>query len=105
MPLFSPDDAQALASEVTACDREVALDGLDAAAAIAACADALTEAGAAGLKRIWLRFAPAGPQTGETLFLPVGRFLKSELAAGRIRRAVPAQAGGWIVRLAPDGAD
>ncbi len=102
MPIFDPDDARALTTENLAVDGEVDLRGLAAGAALDKLAAALGVHRAVGRGRILVRFEPARPGGGETLFQPVGRFLRTEIAAGRAIRAMPTADGLWIVRLHDD---
>jgi hypothetical protein len=50
--------------------------------------------------RLLFSFPPPVPGAGETLFQPVGRRLRDAIKSGQAVRAMPAQGGGWIVRLA-----
>ncbi len=102
MPILDPDDARALTTENLVVDAEVDLSGLAAGAALDWLAAALGAHRAVGRGRVLVRFEPARPGGGETLFQPVGRFLRAEIAAGRAIRAMPTAEGMWIVRLHED---
>lgn len=100
MPFFDPADADSLASENLAVDAKIDLDGLSADAAVMKVDEALASSPVADREtRLWFWFAPASPTSGETLFLPVGRRLRDAVRNGIAVRAMPAQKGGWIVRL------
>lgn len=99
MPFFDPDDAKALTTENLAVDGEIDLAGLAAAPALEKLAALLAVHRSLARTRILVKFTPAAPGGGETLFQPVGRFLRSEIAAGRAVRAMPTKDGQWIVRL------
>lgn len=49
-------------------------------------------------KKIWFYFGLADG-TRPTLFAPIGKLLRNRLKEGKIIRAMPAQNGGWIIRL------
>jgi hypothetical protein len=100
MPHFDPEDARALASENLDVDARVDLRGLGAVEALALVEAALARHAGAEEARVLFAFDPATPGGGETLFLPVGRRLKTAIAEGVAVRAMPAAGGGWIVRLA-----
>jgi|GEM_PF-806473 len=106
MPFFDPDDARALQTENLETDAELDLHGQRKEAALARLAESLSLHGALGTQKLTILFGKASPTSGETLFQPIGRFLKAELAAGRIVRAMPAlEGGGWVVRLRENGDD
>jgi hypothetical protein len=100
MPFFDPDDARALQTENLETDAELDLSGLKKDAALVRLAESVGLHRALGTQKLTILFDKASATSGETLFQPIGRFLKAELAAGRIVRAMPAlEGGGWVVRL------
>jgi DNA-nicking Smr family endonuclease len=100
MPFFDDEDARALQTENLAVDAEIDLTGMARTDALEKLAYDLAEARRARANRVLVRITPATPGGGETLFLPVGRYLRDEVANGRAVRAMPAMNGaGWVVRL------
>ena len=49
-------------------------------------------------KKIWFYFKLADG-SAPTLFAPIGKLLRNKIKDGAIVRAMPAQNGGWIIRL------
>jgi hypothetical protein len=101
MPFFDPQDAQALSSENMDVAHIFDLSGKGAVEALALVEAALIDHRAKDEVKLWFSFPPPVPGAGETLFQPVGRALRDAIKTGQAVRAMPAQAGGWIVRLAP----
>ncbi|WJW76024.1 hypothetical protein QVG61_02730 [Thiohalobacter sp. IOR34] len=85
MPYFDIDEAMRYASDRIEADSTLDLGKLPAAEALATLEAALEERRAAGGSMI-VRFQPAAPGSGETLFQPVGRWLLAQKRAGRLRR-------------------
>ncbi|GBF57591.1 hypothetical protein PbB2_01259 [Candidatus Phycosocius bacilliformis] len=100
MPFFEPDDASALSTDNLDVSATIDLNGKGAVEALALVEAALQEHRSTDEVRLWFRFDPPRPGGGETLFQPVGRRLREGIAQGILVRAMPTQAGGWIVRLA-----
>jgi hypothetical protein len=101
MPFFDPQDADALTSENLDVAQIFDLKGLGAVEALAVVEAALRDMAAKDEVKLLFSFPPPVPGAGETLFQPVGRRLRDAIKAGIAVRAMPAQGGGWIVRLAP----
>lgn len=100
MPFLDPEDARALQTENMEVDLEIDLTAMAREAAMEKLAYELAEGRREGRERVLVRFTPASPTSGETLFLPVGRYLRDEVRTGRAVRAMPAMDGsGWVVRL------
>lgn len=101
MPFFDDENARALQTENLDVDAEIDLTGLARTAALEKLAYELAEARRdLAAARILVRITPATPGGGETLFLPVGRYLRDEVGSGRAVRAMPAMNGaGWVIRL------
>ncbi|MEN9873736.1 MAG: hypothetical protein RL186_633 [Pseudomonadota bacterium] len=100
MPFFAPEDASALTSENLDDTVRIDLSGLSHAEAIAQVEAALLAHATNIDVRLWFYFPPPTPDGGETLFQPVGRVLRAAIAKRQVVRAMPAQGGGWIARLA-----
>ena len=85
MPHFDIDQAMRYAGDKYTADAAIDLSGMDEAEAIATLdelfADPPTE-----YRSLIFRFEPASPGSGETLFLPVGRYLLEKKRGGEIRR-------------------
>jgi hypothetical protein len=99
MPFFEPEDADALSSENLDVAQIFDLSGKGPVEALA-----IVEAAMANMRqkeevRLWFSFPGPVAGGGETLFLPVGRRLRDAIKQGVAVRAMPAQAGGWLVRL------
>jgi hypothetical protein len=99
MPFFDPHDADALSSENLDVAQIFDLEGLGAVEALAIVEAALVDMRQKEEVRLWFSFPPPVPGGGETLFQPVGRRLRDAIKSGQAVRAMPAQRGGWIVRL------
>lgn len=100
MPFFDDEDARALQTENLETDAEIDLTAMGRTDALEKLAYDLAEARRDGASRVLVRITPATPGGGETLFLPVGRYLRDEVGSGRAVRAMPAMNGaGWVVRL------
>jgi hypothetical protein len=100
MPFLDPEDARALQTENLLVDLEIDLTDMAREPALEKLAYDLAEGRREGKERVLVRFTPASPTSGETLFLPVGRYLRDEVRSGRAIRAMPAMSGGgWVVRL------
>jgi hypothetical protein len=104
MPFFDPQDANALTTDNLDVSHIINLSGKSPVDAIALVEAALAEKRTQDEVRLWFSFPPPVPGLGETLFQPVGRYLRDAIKAGRVVRAMPAQGGGWVVRLAGKGA-
>lgn len=89
-------DALGLLSQNMEVDEIIELGNISIIEAIA-----ITENGLKNSKaqKIWFKFPLASQGGGHTLFHPVGSFLRDKLKAGQIKRAMPSQNGGWIVRI------
>ncbi len=85
MPFLDLDQIIQLTGDRTSADSELNLGNLSAAEALPLLAEALEARRPAGGSMI-VRFRPAMPGGGETLFLPVGRYLLEEKRAGRLSR-------------------
>jgi hypothetical protein len=99
MPFFDPQDADALSSENLDVSQIFDLSGLGAVEALAIVAKAMTDMRGKEEVRLLFSFPQPVPGGGETLFQPVGRRLRDAIKSGLAVRAMPAQGGGWIVRL------
>lgn len=51
-------------------------------------------------RKVWFYFGFAQSEGTPTLFAPVGQTLKQAIINGTVVRAMPANDGGWIARLA-----
>jgi hypothetical protein len=100
MPFFNPNDADALTSENMDVAHVFDLSGKGPVEALAIVEAAITENRGQEEVRLWFSFPAPTPGGGETLFQPVGRRLRDAIKSGVAVRAMPAQRGGWIVRLA-----
>lgn len=100
MPFFEPQDADALTTENLEVSQIVNLEGKGRVEALAIVEAALRDMRGTNEARVWFTFSPPVPGNGETLFQPVGRRLRDAIKNGEAVRAMPAQGGGWIVRLA-----
>ena len=85
MPFFDIEQVLGLAGSHTQADSELDLGDLTAAEALDLLAREI------GVRRrhqksLIIRFRPATPDSGETLFQPVGRYLLGEKRAGRLSR-------------------
>jgi hypothetical protein len=99
MPFFDPNDADALSSDNLDVAQIFDLTGLGSVEALAIVEGALADMRGNDEVRLWFSFPPPVPGGGETLFQPVGRRLRDAIKSGQAVRAMPAQGGGWIVRL------
>jgi hypothetical protein len=99
MPFFDPQDADALSTENMDVAQIFDLSGLGAVEALAIVEDAMVRMRTKEEVRLWFSFPGPVPGGGETLFQPVGRRLRDAIKSGQAVRAMPAQGGGWIVRL------
>jgi hypothetical protein len=99
LPFFEPDDANALSTENLDVSQVFDLNGKGAVEALALIEAAILAHRGAEETRLWFKFSPPTPGGGETLFQPVGRRLRDAIKHGEAVRAMPAHAGGWIVRL------
>ena len=100
MPFFDPQDADALSSENMDVNHIFDLAGKGPVEALAIVEAAIAQHRSDEEVKLWFSFPAPVPGGGETLFQPVGRRLRDAIKAGQAVRAMPAQAGGWIVRLA-----
>ncbi|WP_157893685.1 hypothetical protein [Aquidulcibacter paucihalophilus] len=100
MPFFEPEDANALSTENFDVSQVFDLNGKGAIEALALVEAALQDHRREEEVKLWFKFDPPTPGGGETLFQPVGRRLRDAIKYGQAVRAMPAQGGGWIVRLA-----
>jgi hypothetical protein len=101
MPFFHDADLARLTGEAEPVDAVLDLVDLDRGAALLAVEEMLSRAREGAPRRIAVRFAPAVPGGGETLFLPLGRRLLEARRQGRIERFAPLAGGdGFICRLA-----
>ncbi len=103
--MFNSDDEDALGllSQNHETDKKIDLSGLDEAEALEIISSELASQSAinkinSAQSKIWFYF-PLAEGGSKTLFLPVGNLLRQKLKNGEIIRAMPAQNGGWIVRL------
>lgn len=85
MPYFDIDEAMKYAGEQIDADVGLDLEGLDADAALAELDKAFTER-KDSVQSMIIKFPPATPDSGETLFQPVGRWLLEQRKAGRISK-------------------
>ena len=85
MPYFDIDEAMKYAGEKIDADAGIDLQGLDAEGALAELDKAFTERGT-DIQSMIIKFPPATPNSGETLFQPVGRWLLEQRKAGRISK-------------------
>lgn len=99
MPFFDPQDADALSSDNMDVGHIFDLTGKGPVEALAIVEAAIHDHRAKDEVKLWFSFPPPIPGGGETLFQPVGRRLRDAIKNGEAVRAMPAQGGGWIVRL------
>jgi hypothetical protein len=99
MPFFDPQDADALSSDNMDVAHIFDLSGKGPVEALAIVEAAIVDQRAKDEVKLWFSFPPPVPGGGETLFQPVGRRLRDAIKNGQAVRAMPAQGGGWIVRL------
>ena len=85
MPHFDIDEAMRYAGDKYTADAALDLSGMEEAEAIRTLDEACAEP-SEYFRSLIVRFDPAGPDTGETLFLPVGRYLLEKKKAGEISR-------------------
>lgn len=103
MPFFSEQDLDRLIGEAQAVDQVLDLVELDRGAALLALEKMLAAAGTGAPRSLAVRFAPASPGSGETLFLPVGRRLLEARKLGVIDRFAPLPTGdGFVCQLPGD---
>ncbi len=100
LPFFETEDANALSTQNLDVSQVFDLNGKGAVEALAIIEATLQEQRRDEEVKLWFRFDPPKPGGGETLFQPVGRRLRDAIKHGHAVRAMPAQGGGWIVRLA-----
>ncbi len=99
MPFFDPEDADALTTENMDVSHIFDLSGKGPVEALAIVEQAIGEFRSQHEVKLWFSFPPPIPGAGETVFQPVGKRLRDAIKAGVAVRAMPAQGGGWIVRL------
>jgi hypothetical protein len=99
MPFFARPDADALSSENLDVAHVFDLSGKGAVEALAIVEAAIQHHRGQDEVKLWFSFPPPVAGEGETVFQPVGRRLRDAIKAGQAVRAMPAQGGGWIVRL------
>lgn len=100
MPFFSEDDLQRLTGAASPVDSVLDLVESERAAALLAVEEMLAGARSGKKRRIAVRFRPATPGGGETLFLPVGRRLLEARRRGVVLRFAPLPSGdGFICEL------
>ncbi len=99
MPFFDPQDADALSSENMDVNHIFDLSSKGPVEALAILEAAITDHRVPEEVKLWFSFPPPVPGMGETLFQPVGKRLRDAIKKGEAVRAMPAQKGGWIVRL------
>jgi hypothetical protein len=104
MPFFDPQDADALTTENMDVSHIFDLSGKGPVEALAIVEAAMLDHRAQQEVKLWFSFPPPVPGAGETLFQPVGRKLRDAIKNGQAVRAMPAQTGGWIVRLSAKAA-
>jgi hypothetical protein len=104
MPFFDPQDADALSSENMDVAHIFDLTDKGPVEALAIVEAAMLDNRRKEEVKLWFSFPQPVPGSGETLFLPVGRRLRDAIKSGHAVRAMPAQAGGWIVRLSAKAA-
>ena len=100
VPFFEPDDASALSTQNLDVAHIIDLGGKGVIEALALVEAALISHQGAEETRLWFKFEPPTGESPQPLFQPVGRKLRDAISAGKAVRAMPVQAGGWIVRLA-----
>lgn len=103
--MFNPEDEDALGllSQNHETDKKIDLSALEPNSAIELlereiALQAAINNNSGKQAKIWFYF-PLADGSAPTLFAPVGNKLKQMLKNGVIIRAMPAQQGGWIVRL------
>lgn len=92
------EDAMGLLSQNLNVDEKIDLSQASLIEALEVIESELAKAQITGISKIWFYFALADG-AGQTLFAPIGNLLRQKLKAGKIIRAMPAQTGGWIVRI------
>ena len=98
--MFNSDneDGMGLLSQNHITDEKIDLSNIEAVEAFAIIESAIIKHKAQASQKIWFYF-PLASGDGPTLFAPIGNLLRDKLKKGEIIRAMPAQSGGWIVRL------
>ena len=102
MPFFNSDDLAALAGGAGDAEYTLDLCGVSTVHARTAIARMLERRRFGPPTTVLIRIDPAGPQTGETLFLPVGRQLLEARRQGAVVSFAPVAAphgGGFHVVL------
>jgi hypothetical protein len=102
MPHLDPELALHLLGQTPEAQAELDLRGLELAQALEKLRRLLVEPVAPGPTRFAVRIDPPVPGAGETLFLPVGRYLLEAKRAGRIFAFSPLAdpaGGGFFVDL------
>ncbi len=104
MPFLDPAQARHLLGDSPEPEAELDLRGLARDAALAKLVRLLDDRVAPGPRRYAVRIDPPVAGGGETLFLPVGRFLLEARRTGRITRFAPLAepaGGGYSVDIGP----
>jgi hypothetical protein len=81
-------------------DLRIDLSGLDPLEACAKVIITLETERRKKERRVWFYFGFAQNEGAPTLFAPIGQTLKQAIINGSVVRAMPANDGGWIARLA-----
>lgn len=81
-------------------DLKIDLSGLEPLEACAKVIIALETERKKKERKVWFYFGFAQSQGSPTLFAPIGQTLKQAIINGTVVRAMPANDGGWIARLA-----
>lgn len=102
MPHLDPEQALHLLGKTPEAEAELDLCGLAREAALDKLRRLIDERVAPGPRRYAVRIDPPIPGKGETLFLPIGRYLLEAKRAGRIFAFTPLSeppGGGYFVDL------
>ena len=103
MPFLDERDLRRISGRAGSADYELDLTGVDVAHARVAIDHMLERQRFRDNPRtVVIRFDPAGPQSGETLFQPVGRQLVAAMKRGLVSRCsplAPKEGAGFVVEL------
>ncbi|SLN58851.1 hypothetical protein [Oceanibacterium hippocampi] len=102
MPFFEEINTDALTVNADGADRELDLRGVGLAEALGRLQQALRGGRDDPAARLFVRIDPAGPDSGETLFQPLARYLLRMRQKGHIVRFMPVAPGddaGFMIEL------
>jgi len=108
MPFMKGEDIRRLTGFRHTAEYELDLCGIDLAHARASVERMLERSRFRRPRSVVVRFDPAGPTSGETLFQPIGRMLLEAMRAGVVARCSPlpeGRAGFWVQLTGKPDAD